>query len=172
MPKVETIEGFQVINVSASVGKNAVNLKDDVIVVQALLKYVFETGDFFKGVVLPEPTGTMDKTTAWVIKRYQQLAKKNYGSLGNVVADGRISPAKGGRVPGKNNRYTIVLLNDEAELKYIQQRRVPGGFVNDICDRFPQVEAVLENSVGTLGLTLEPSAPRPRRVGSLRLALE
>ncbi|HEY0049956.1 MAG TPA: hypothetical protein VGB68_11750, partial [Pyrinomonadaceae bacterium] len=73
MPKVETIEGFQVINVSASVGKNAVNLKDDVIVVQALLKYVFETGDFFKGVVLPEPTGTMDKTTAWVIKRYQQL---------------------------------------------------------------------------------------------------
>ena len=39
MAKLETFFIMEEINVTASVGKNGVNLKEDVMVVQALLKY-------------------------------------------------------------------------------------------------------------------------------------
>jgi hypothetical protein len=171
MPKVETIDGWPVINVSAPVGRGGVNLPEDVMAVQALFKYVLEKGEAFRGEPLPEPTGTFDRVTARTIKKYQRMAKRNYGSLGNIHVDGRIDPAKGSScLPGSNKRYTIILINAEADLRYncYPDRVGRPGFVNDICARYPQVKRALEESVGTLGLSLE-SETRP--VGSLYLSL-
>jgi hypothetical protein len=164
MPKVETIDGWPVINVSASVGRGGVNLREDVLVVQALFKYTLVKGEAFRGEPLPEPTGAFDRVTERTIKKYQRLAKRNYGSLGNIVVDGRIDPAANGSsyLPGSNKRYTIILINAEADLRYrcYPDRVGRGGFVNDICARYPHVEAALKNSVGTLGLSLEGDEKR------------
>ena len=169
MPKIETLNGFKTINVTAPVGKRGVNLRDDVIVVQGLFRYALEGSARFPEVASIKPNGVMDERMMRLIRKYQELARRDYGSLGNVTADGRISPAKSGGVPGKNTRWTIVLLNEEADMRYHQQiGRAPGGFINDICERIPEVADVLANSLGTLGLSLESSAPR---VGTLRLRL-
>jgi hypothetical protein len=58
------------------------------------------------------------------------------------------------------------VLNDEAATRYAHERATPSGYIKDMCRRFPQLNTVLENSVGTLGLSPERSG-----VGSLDLGL-
>lgn len=168
MAKLEMLNGFESLNVTAAVGKHGVNLKDDVIVVQSLLKYVLEGYTNFEGEILPEPVGTMDKNTVRLIKKYQQNLNRLLKHW-RLSVDGRVDPAKDGWAGGRENRrWTIVLLNEEADMKYRQTRPTPGGYIKHLRQRFPPLDAVLESSVGTLGLSLEPSE---RPLGSLSLSL-
>ena len=169
MAKLETFFIMEEINVTASVGKNGVNLKDDVMVVQALLKYALPERHYFRGMKFSEPTGTMDETTLSLIKRFQIYLRK-VRKL-SVSVDGRIDSAKGRKAFGRKGKWTIQMLNDEALEMFLLSGSKSESYIHEICRRFPQVaNAIGELPVGTLGLTLEPSAERG--IGSLGLALE
>jgi len=144
-----------------------VNFKDDVMVVQAMMKYSLEDRPFFRKYKFPEPTGTMDGVTAVLVKEYQRFLRKI--DKMSVSVDGIIDRAVGEKAFGRRGWWTILCLNT-----HVMEARVlrggEGNQIEDLCRKFPQLYAVLDDiPVGTLGLSLEPSI---RRVGSLNLALE
>lgn len=155
------------INVSASVGKGGVNFKDDVMVIQAMLKYALAERPFFRRYKFPEPTGTINDETKILIKEYQRFLRKLDKT--SVSVDGIIDRAVGEKAFGRRGWWTILCLNT-----HVMEARVlsggEGNQIEDLCRKFPQLYAVLDDiPVGTLGLSLEPSI---QRVGSLNLALE
>lgn len=168
MANIEIFSGdIKNINLTASVGKNGVNLKDDVMVVQAMLKYALEERPFFRSFKFPRPTGTLTEDTSAIIKEYQRyLRRKNKLS---ISVDGVIDRAIGEKAFGKSGYWTILCLNSDL----LETRIVRGGEGNqfeDLCRRFPQLYEVLEDiPVGSLDLSLEPSI---QRIGSLNLGLE
>lgn len=169
MAQIEKFFGdIENINLTASVGENGVNLKDDVMVVQAMLKYALVERPFFRKFKFPEPTGAMDKETAILIKEYQRYLRKN--DKLSVSVDGVISRAVGEKAFGKRGWWTILCLNAHV----MEARIFSGGAGNqfeDLCRKFPQLYAVLDDiPVGTLGLSLESSVRRV--VGTLNLGLE
>ncbi len=88
MAKLETFFELEEINVTASVGSNGVNLEDDVMVVQALLKYALAERGFFRKMTFSEPTGTMDDNTKSLIKQFQRFVRKMNNA--DISVDGRI----------------------------------------------------------------------------------
>ncbi len=166
MAKIEKFfGGLDKINVTASVGENSVNSKDDVMVVQAMLKYALEDRPYFRRFKFPEPTGVMIAETMVLIKEYQRYLRRKFDV--RVHLDGMISRAVGEKPFGSSGLWTILYLNSEV----LETRLLSGGEGNEfevLCRKFPQLWNVLENvPVGTLGLSLEPSG-----VGSLNLGLE
>jgi hypothetical protein len=154
MAKIEKFfGGFDKINVTAAVGENGVNSKDDVMVVQAMLKYALEEKVAFRGFKFPEPTGTMDRATAVLIKEYQRYLRKKCNA--RVSVDGVISRAVGEKPFGSSGLWTILYLNSDV----LEMRLLSGGEGNEfevLCRKFPQLYAVLEDlPVGTLNLGLE-----------------
>jgi hypothetical protein len=147
-PELQT----DIINVSAAVGANGVNYKDDVIVVQALLKYSLERHPKFKDVELPEPTGAFIGATARLIKKYQRYQTRD-GQ--DVAIDGRIDPIKGGVFAyGTKKWWTLYALNVEAIRPTILEGHTSP--IKAICDRWSIVKTILEkNGVGSLNLALE-----------------
>ena len=156
-----------IINVSASVGKNGVNSRDDVLIVQALLKYGAEEKHYFRNEKFPIPTGSMCQDTAKQIKSLQRFLRKN----GHKISiDGRIDPAKGNSAYGKKGRWTIRLLNELAFEIWLLSGAKNDNYILDIARRYPQVMAVLDGiPVGTLNIPLESSS---EGVGTLNIALE
>ena len=169
MAKIDVINDFEFLNVAASVGANGVNLRDDVVIVQALLHYSLRKRGGFRGLKFPVVSGAMDGGTTDMIRRFQHFIKKSPWHRTKVATDGRIDPAKGEEVAGKKRRWTILELNYMALEMWLLDSSANGGFINDMSVRYPIVGEVLSNSVGSLGLSLEPS---PAVVGSLRLTLE
>ena len=162
MAKIETI-GFdasapndpdqqtEIINVSATVGANGVNNQEDIIVVQALLKFALEPRPEFREVNFPEPCGAFLKTTTQIIKKYQRHQSRE-GT--RVPIDGRIDPLKGGIYAfGSKKMWTIYTLNIDA-----LETALIGGYgdpIGAICKRWPFIRGILNKSgVGTLGLEL------------------
>lgn len=166
MAKMEKFFGFYKINLTASVGENGVNLKDDVMVVQAMMKYALEGRPQFRRFRFSEPTGAMDKNTAQMIREFQRNLRRR-GI--RVSADGVIDRAVGEKPFGKKSHWTILQLNWEV----LEWRLLSGGSgseFEDLCRKFPQLHAVLDDlPVGSLDLSLEPSMPR---VGALNLSLQ
>lgn len=168
MAKIEKFfGGIDNINLTASVGDGGVNLKDDVMVVQAMLKYALEERLFFRKFKFPEPTGAMDRETLRLIREYQRFVRKK--DKVSVSVDGVISRAVGEKAFGRRGFWTILSLNTHV----LEMRLLRGGEGNqfeDLCRKFPQLYAALDDiPVGTLGLSLESSV---QRVGSLNLGLE
>ncbi len=168
MARIEKFFGdVENINLTASVGDGGVNLKDDVMVVQAMLKYSLEEHPYFRKFKFPEPTGTMDKDTAKLIKEYQRFLRKK--DKVSVSVDGVISRAVGEKAFGKRGWWTILCLNSHV----LEKRLLWGGQGNhfeDLCRKFPQLHDALDDiPVGTLELSLEPSV---QRTGTLNLGLE
>jgi len=103
-------------NVDAAVGKNAPNRKDDVMLVQYLLKNATTLGfpQVFKWNLLNYPiAGLWDKNWQGLLSAYIDAE----AGIGNkMVADGRVDPALTGRITGPvhHRQYVIVVLN----LKY------------------------------------------------------
>ena len=161
MAKIETV-GFnlnnpqdtaEIINVSASVGVNGVNNSEDVIVVQALLKYALEQRIDFRGAEFPEPSGAFIKTTSQLIKKYQRYNNRE-GNI-RVSIDGRIDPVKGNAFAnGTKKHWTIYSLNADAmEVALLSGHKSP---IEGICKRWSFIRGILnKNGVGTLGLELE-----------------
>lgn len=126
MAEIQTItntlgQQVKIINVSNSVGANAVNLGDDVLIVKALLHYShldFQTQGI-TGIGIHEIPSPHDITVygmAGLIKRFQK-AIPSIRSLGNykIKADGRVSPV--GQTAVRNGvYYTIAALNVMAKL--------------------------------------------------------
>jgi hypothetical protein len=179
MAKIQTI-GFnfnepddpeqseKIINLSASVGANGVNLRDDVVVVQALLKYAIEPRQYpeFRGTQFPEPTGASTKATIELIKNYQRF--NNRRNRIKVSIDGRIDPLKDGvHIHGTSRRWTIYALHvDALETGLLSRQKSP---IEGICRRWSFIRRILnKDGVGTLGLSLESFAPS---IGSLNLSL-
>ena len=141
----------EVINVAATVGANGVNLQEDVIVVQALLKYTLERLSDFSDVKFPEPTGGDIRTTTQIIKKFQRY--NNRGEKQTVSIDGRIDPIKGIYAHGTNKYWTLYALHSKArEISLLSGSAPP---VEAICRRWSAVKAALVNGVGSLGLALE-----------------
>lgn len=168
MAKLETFYVMDEINVSASVGRGGVNSKDDVMVVQALLKYALEPYRYFRKDKFPEPTGTIDANTIHLIEKFQRYVRTKLKN--SVSVDGRIDPAKGTKAFGKNGQWTIQMLNGEALSAYLIFYNGNGNYIEDICRKYPQVRVVLGDiPVGTLGSNLESSSVG---IGTLNLGLE
>ena len=151
---IEMIPGLgeEIINIAATVGANGVNLKQDVIVVQALLKYTLEGIPDFRDVKFPEPTGTDVRTTTEIIKKFQRYFNRT--NRQQVSIDGRIDPIKGGspHAYGTTRLWTLYALHSKArEISLLSGNPPP---IEAICRRWSAVSAVLGNSVGSLGLVL------------------
>lgn len=161
MAKIQTVgynpndpqDTTDIINVSASVGTNGVNNSEDVIVVQALLKYALEPRIDFRSAEFPEPSGAFIKTTAQLIKKYQRYNNRKENV--RVAIDGRIDPVKGGAYAnGTRKHWTIYSLNVEAlEVALLSGHKSP---IEGICKRWSFIRGILnKNGVGSLGLELE-----------------
>lgn len=160
MAKIENIKFAEgpynttdIINVSASVGVNGVNRSEDIIIVQALLKYGLEGRTEFRDAEFPEPSGAFVKTTAKLIKKYQRFNNRSEGV--RVSIDGRIDPLTGSVFAyGKKKHWTIYSLNVHAEEMSLVYYNTP--LIEGICKRWPFIGEMLnKNGVGTLGLPLE-----------------
>ena len=145
------------INVSASVGRGGINKRDDVMVIQALMKYGLEGIDWFRGEIFPAPNGIADQGLIKKIERYQRYLRSTNR---RVSVDGRIDPARGMRT-GRNNNlmYTIQQLNSQAEGRCVMMYndfKNLDRYIDDIRQKYPQVDAILSGTnVGTLNLGLE-----------------
>ncbi len=159
MAHITTIEGFNEINVDNPVGagSRAVNNRDDVLVVQAMLKYAVANNPYFAYTNVFPVTGQMDNETILNIRTFQQFVREKLNS--RVSVDGRIDPAKGLFVSSgkRGNRqrltWTIGQLNGAAlEACFLKGRE---DYIADICKMYPQVRAILAgNAVGSLRLAL------------------
>jgi hypothetical protein len=169
MAKIEKIGEWENINLTASVGRSGVNLKEDVMAVQGLLRYIFRKR-FEEYKKLPFPNGSADEGTIELIGKFQRAFGKNRRQPEfKLVSDGRVDAASNKRLNSRNRLWTIVALNDWAFELWLLSGAPNESYINDLCVQFPQIRNILENSVGTLGLSLEPSFPR---FGTLGLALE
>ncbi len=169
MANVETVMNWSEINVGCPVGRGGVNQKDDVLVIQALLKYALEGRDYFRRDKFPEPTGALDPDTARLIEKYQRYLRRKREL--KISVDGRVDPANGSiYVTGKRLKWTITMLNGDAMEMHLTHNRPGESYIHGICLFYPQVRAVLgELPTGTLGLPLEGSS---NGTGSLDLGLE
>lgn len=154
MANIETISldsvfnTTKIINLSAPVGtgREAVNSKSDVLVVQALFKFlqpIDRGGRLPIGIPdsqCPEPTGNFDIATARLIKDFQ----KKYAN--KLSQDGIIHPAKNGNYEwGFGKQWTIFFLNslafDAALMKGADS------YIQALVTRYPQVESTLNQLI-------------------------
>ncbi|HMO79656.1 MAG TPA: hypothetical protein PKD24_02595 [Pyrinomonadaceae bacterium] len=167
MAKIDNIGGTNQINLTASVGRNGTNHKDDVIAVQAMLKYALEGTRGWENSQFPQPTGTMDAQTMSLIRKFQRSLRRSNPS---ASVDGRIDPAKGQLTRGKRAMWTIIALNTEAMETWLLNKRLGANYIHAVGLLYPAFKnAVGDEGVGTLNLPLEGSS---NGVGSLGLELE
>jgi len=168
MAKLEKISGIVRVNVDGSVGLNGVNSKDDVVAVQALLKYAMAERPHWNKLTFPEPNGVVDRITLSFIRRFQKHARSIAG--GGVAIDGRIDPAIGERAFGRRGMWTMVMLNIYALETWFYMGSKNSNYIRDIRLRFPAFNAAIgSDGVGSLDLELEPSVAG---IGTLGLSLE
>lgn len=143
MADVMTLENYagsalELFNVSASVGKNGVNSRSDVFLVQALLR---EIPDHRRGGIsyrdCPIPTGTFNKATSQVIRKYQRCHKRE-----RIARDCLINRAVGLYVPGTLRPWTIIQLNLDLQERHILEG-FPGGFMELVMDKYPELSLML-----------------------------
>ena len=143
------LDVWDFMNVSAVVGPGGVNHPDDIIVVQALLRYL--PADW-RGVAdknCPLVTGAFDPATRSAIEMYQQGVNLRRGrDFGRIIEDGRVSPAENKYLYGGGDyMWTIISLNRDAR-KLGKQRGLNAevGYMDAIWERWPEVRAALRLS--------------------------
>lgn len=118
MPKIENINGSEIVNIDHLVGKNGVNNFMDVTIVQALL----ELNSHFNNSPIKKPVrvdGIYKSDVEKNILAYQEFIRRlgNQGQLPFWVAkDGRVAPAKKGVKLLTRQEWTIVSLNGSGGL--------------------------------------------------------
>lgn len=129
---------LELFNVTASVGKNGVNSRSDVFLVQALLR---EIPDERRGGVphrdCPWPTGTFCKATARIIRKYQRGHRRE-----KVARDCLINRAVGLQVPGTKRPWTIIQLNYDL----LDGQIISGSaesYIGLIMDKYPELSLML-----------------------------
>jgi hypothetical protein len=109
-------EQSKIYNVSMAVGKNAPNRKDDVMLVQYMLKRIYEKPVYKKGTFSKQQTvmvvdGLCGPITIQWITRFQLDCRDTFGGHGGVV-DGRVDRSSA------STTYTIDYINDAFRLHY------------------------------------------------------
>ncbi len=113
-------------NVMNSVGRNATNNKDDVRMVQYMLRIVYQLDDgFADGICGPDTRHTIVRFQTEMAGAPVERASPAFP--GDPVVDGRIDRAKGsGLSTISHSTYTIILLNQRAkELNPSDWARIP-----------------------------------------------
>ena len=150
------------VNLTASVGRNGVNRKDDVVVVQALLNFTMGTTPGWGNI--PYPNGTLCGRTIELIAKYQRRIRRKSSTM---RIDARVDPFKEKSMSGQALRYSIVALNTDAFAQYLLGRRIGSSYIHTVGALYPEFKkAISGRGVGSLGLELEGG------VGSLGLELE
>src|SRR5687768_14761374 len=106
-------QGGDMINVSKKVGVKGANDPNDVMVVQAMLKYMTQFRKKWTNVVLPDPNGTFDKATQTAIFDYQQDVRTDPNRALHfwVAKDGSISSFREGIRLLHKQQLTISAMN-------------------------------------------------------------
>jgi len=138
------LDVWDFLNVSAVVGgKDGVNHPDDVMLVQALLRYL---PPGLRGVWdqdCPLPNGTFNEITSNAIKQYQRNVNNRPGrDCGRIVEDGRVSPAESKYLFGGGAyMWTIINLNKDA-VRVAKSRGFSkeNSYMDDIYGLWPQVK--------------------------------
>lgn len=152
MAKIEKDEyGDDFFNVESPVGyQPAMNFTNDIIVVQALLKYINEGAKWWADSKLPVPNGVLGNL-GQIIWEYQgRIRKFNNGYW--VAQDGRVSPSKGGKLNFQGSgRYTIMQLNGHANSVGIALGHTHY-YIEEIFNRWRVVRYALSSSTRPLPL--------------------
>jgi hypothetical protein len=136
MAKIDTDSGGdKIINVDDVVGFNGGNLRNDVTVVQALLKYFSRSPQRWTGQSLPEPIGILDMPTRQAIFDYQAFVRRTKNQFYWVAKDGRIGPYKKGVQLLNKQEWTIISLNMDCAM--LAAGLQEGNHVDAICLRWP-----------------------------------
>jgi hypothetical protein len=152
MAKIEKNEfGNDFFNVNEVVGyQHAGNLSNDIIVVQALLKYINEGAKWWADSKLPEPNGTLG-SLGQIIWEYQGRVRKGNKYFW-VAQDGRVSPSKEGKLSFQGGgRYTIMQLNIHAAM-VSEALGHTHYYIEEIIDRWKVVQYALSSSTRPLPL--------------------
>ncbi len=154
MARIEKDEfGEDFFNVDLAVGHQpANNYTNDIIIVQALLKYINEGAKWFPDSKLPVPNGTLGNL-GQIVWEYQGRVRKLSRVNGYWIAqDGRVSPTKGGKhsFPG-GGRYTIMQLNGHAAMVAIALGHTHY-YIEEIFNRWKVVRYALSSSTRPLPL--------------------
>ena len=139
----------EIINVDEKVGVSKTNGWSDVLIVQALLKYVREGKggergfDFLPGEPpLRNPDGIFYRgETDRLILAYQKASNPRSGRK-ILTEDGVISHAKGKSTWGTGKKWTIVDLNERAEIACLALRH-GNNYTEAIQKAYPQVRIAL-----------------------------
>lgn len=143
MSLTDVIDEENYINVTEAVGPYAAsNQLDNVMVVQALLKFINMGSKTWPEATVSEPDGTYTPRLATLIVDFQR--QSNQASRGTLqyAVDGRVSPAKGKSQYGYRQVWTIIALNDRASM--IATALGLGNHIDAICSRWSQVKKVLK----------------------------
>lgn len=151
MARNEIIDGdFNILNVDEKVGLAKPNGWGDVVIVQALMKYIREGKggergfDFLHGEPsLRNPDGFFHPgETDKQILAYQKASnRKNFGKV-RLKEDGVIGHAKGKSGWAAGNRWTIVDLNTQAQIICLALRH-GNDHIKVIQEAYPQVRIAL-----------------------------
>lgn len=111
-------DGDDMINVAAKVGKNGTNASGDVMVVQAMLKYLTQLTTPWTSAELPEPNGMLDHVTQTAIFDYQHKVRTSPFQAPNfwIAKDGSISSFKPRQQLLHKQRLTITVMNEDCAM--------------------------------------------------------
>jgi hypothetical protein len=137
-------EGDEIINIDAVVGLSGANQKNDILAVEALLKY-FKDGStaHWTSQNLTDPDGSFDASTRQAIYDFQAYVRRTAAPNYWVSLDGRISPFKAGVQLLNKQEWTIIALNNHCGM--IAAARGEGDHVNAICRRWPFTVGMMLN---------------------------
>jgi hypothetical protein len=115
---VKDDQGDEIINVDEKVGVKGSNKPGDVMVVQAMLKYLTQRPKKWTSVALPEPNGILDPNTQKAIFDFQQFVRTNPFQAPHfwIAKDGSVSSFRRGVKLLHKQRLTITVLNDDCAM--------------------------------------------------------
>ena len=142
------LDVWDFMNVSAVVGPGGVNQPDDIIVVQALLRYLPADLRGVSDRDCPLITGAFDSPTRDAIEMYQRSYNLRPNRKGRIIEDGRVSPAENRTLFGGGDyTWTIIRLNRDArKIGKLRGLNADVGYMDAIWERWPEVRAALHLS--------------------------
>jgi hypothetical protein len=143
MAKVILYEGDNITNLDMKVGVKGSNAPNDVVVVQAMLKYITQFTIKWTGANIPEPNGFLDRNTQQAIFDYQDHVRSTVGNPYEWVArDGSISPYNENVALLRKQAWTIIKMNNDCG-SICAGKRDGYDYIDALCRRWPQVARVL-----------------------------
>jgi hypothetical protein len=146
MAKIEKDdEGDDMINVVEKVGVSGSNKRGDVMVVQAMLKYLTQRPQRWTSASIPEPNGVLDANTQKAIFDYQQYVRTNplQARYYWIARDGSVSSYRKGVPLLHKQRLTITVMNGDCAMLSAGLR-----------DGTDHIDAIVKRWPSTVGVAL------------------